>query len=40
MDCHGKPAWDIEELVADLGQVPTLTGKPKVFVVQACRGGQ
>ena len=39
-DFNGNAVWDIEQLISDLGEVPSLTGKPKILVMQACRGGE
>ena len=37
-DKSRKKAWDTELFVADLSDVETLVGKPKIIVIQACRG--
>ena len=47
--CHGnrkgellnrymKKGWILEDFVAKLSDVPSLLGKPKIMLVQACRG--
>ena len=38
-DVNKRKAWDIEELIADLSKVETLVGKPKIMILQCCRGG-
>ena len=38
MDRDRKKAWDTELFVADLSDVETLVGKPKIMVIQSCRG--
>ena len=38
MDRDRKKAWDTELFVADLSDVETLMGKPKIMVIQSCRG--
>ena len=38
LDKNRSKAWDTEEFVGDLSEVETLLGKPKILVVQACRG--
>ena len=40
LDKHKNKAWDTEEFVGDLSEVETLTGKPKVIIMQACRGSR
>ena len=40
MDVHKTRAWVIEDLISRLSKVDTLQGKPKVLVIQACRGGK
>ena len=34
----GKHKVGVKEIMADFEQCPTLEGKPKVFIIQACRG--
>ncbi len=48
--CHGDSSgnlmstdglgWQISDIVGTLNDVKTLAGKPKVFFVNACRGGR
>ena len=38
-DVNKRKAWDIEELIGDLSKVETLVGKPKIMILQCCRGG-
>ena len=38
LDKNRSKAWDTEEFVGDLSEVETLLGKPKILVIQACRG--
>ena len=38
-DVDKRKAWDIEELMGDLSKVETLVGKPKIMILQCCRGG-
>ncbi len=40
MDVTGKKGWLIDELVGDVSDGETLTGKPKIFFIQSCRGGK
>ena len=40
MDRHGRKSWFIEQIVRDLGLVDTLVGKPKLVLLQSCRGGK
>ena len=37
-DKNRKKAWDTELFMADLSDVEALVGKPKIIVIQACRG--
>ena len=38
-DVNKHKAWDIEDLIGDLSKVETLVGKPKIMILQCCRGG-
>ncbi len=38
MDRDEKAAWFLEALVSELSSVETLVGKPKMLVMQSCRG--
>ena len=38
LDKNRNLAWMTELFVADLSDVETLVGKPKIIVIQACRG--
>ena len=40
LDKNKKRAWITEDIVGDLSEVETLQGKPKILVVQACRGSK
>ena len=40
LDKNKKRSWKIEDFVGDLSLVETLLGKPKILVVQACRGSK
>ena len=39
LDKNKTRSWNIEEFIVELNDVDTLIGKPKVMVIQACRGG-
>ncbi len=39
-DADKGPAWNLESLVLQLSLVETLIGKPKLLVIQSCRGGE
>ena len=39
-DKDDKNAWLLEDFLGDLSLVETLQGKPKIVVVQACRGSK
>ena len=38
LDKNRNKAWDTEDFVGDLSEVETLLGKPKILIIQACRG--
>ena len=38
LDRSKSKAWDTEEFVGDLSEVEALTSKPKIMIIQACRG--
>ena len=38
LDKNKSKAWDTEDFVGDLSEVETLLGKPKIIIIQACRG--
>ncbi len=39
-DKDKRIAWHLEDFLGDLSVVDTLLGKPKIVVVQACRGSE
>ena len=39
LDKDKKRAWILEDFIKELSLVETLMGKPKILVLQACRGG-
>ena len=39
-DKNRKKAWATELFLEDLCDVKTLVGKPKIIVIQACRGSK
>ena len=39
LDKDKKRAWILEDFIKELSLVETLIGKPKILVLQACRGG-
>ena len=38
LDKDKKKAWDTELFIGELSDVETLTGKPKIMIIQSCRG--
>ena len=40
LDRNKTQAWDTEEFIGDLSEVETLMAKPKVIIIQACRGSK
>ena len=38
LDRDKKKAWDIELFIGELSCVEELAGKPKILIVQSCRG--
>ena len=38
LDKNKNKAWDTEDFIGDLSEVETLTAKPKIIIIQACRG--
>ena len=40
MDTDGNPTWDTEELAKEISELDSLKGKPKIFFIQASRGGE
>ena len=39
LDKDKKLAWHTELFIGHLSDVETLVGKPKIMIIQACRGG-
>ena len=39
-DKNGERGWNIEDLIEEISDIPNLIGKPKLFFIQACRGGK
>ncbi len=39
-DMDYTDAWKLDDFIEELSKVKTLLGKPKILVVQACRGGK
>ena len=39
LDKNKKKGWMIEDLVGHISHVESLIGKPKILVLQSCRGG-
>ena len=40
LDKNKSKVWDTEDFVGDLCEVETLTSKPKIILIQACRGSK
>ena len=40
MDRNHEKGWNIEYLIDEISDVVTLHGKPKLFFIEACRGGK
>ena len=40
LDKNKNTAWYTEEFIGDLSEVETLTAKPKIILIQACRGSK
>ncbi len=40
LDRDEEPAWNTDSLASELSAVRSLRGRPKVLIVQACRGGE
>ena len=40
LDKDNKLAWHMELFVGDLSDVETLVGKPKIMIIQSCRGSK
>ena len=40
LDKNKAVAWKVELFVQDLSLVTTLVGKPKILVIQSCRGSK
>ena len=38
LDKNLERAWGLEDFVSDLSAVPSLLNRPKLILVQACRG--
>ena len=38
LDKNKSKAWDTEDFIGDLSEVETLTAKPNLIIIQACRG--
>ena len=39
LDKHKSFGWNTEDFVGDLSVVESLLGKPKIVIIQSCRGG-
>ena len=39
LDKNQEKGWDLENFLYDLSAVKSLLAKPKIMLVQACRGG-
>ncbi len=40
MDKNGQPTWNTNKLASQLSSVESLSGKPKLLIIQACRGSK
>ena len=38
LDKNKSKAWDTEDFIGDLSEVESRLGKPKILIIQACRG--
>ena len=40
LDKDRKECWHMDDMVCDLSEVETLSGKPKIMVIEGCRGSK